>query len=262
MNSSHVIGKEQCPECRKLGKDNSEDNLAIYSDGHKYCFSCRHTINPNKITRFKVGNNDSNQTLTKEEVFLPSDCNTEYPQRAIDWISKYELTRNDLLKFGVLWSDCMQRLIFPVYGESGNLLAWQGRTFHLQNMAVAKIPKWYGKGDLKNCFNVLGKGDILVLTEDIVSAIKVAKSGYMAMPLYGCVVGRERFKRLFSLFEDSVEVRVWLDFDKITEGVKESKIGALCGLTTATIVSIKDPKEYSYTEIKEIITKELQNETI
>ena len=38
-NDSHVIRKEACPECRSIGNDRSGDNLAVYSDGHTYCFS-------------------------------------------------------------------------------------------------------------------------------------------------------------------------------------------------------------------------------
>ena len=33
------VGKKQCPKCFSKGRDTSEDNLAVYSDGFK-CFSC------------------------------------------------------------------------------------------------------------------------------------------------------------------------------------------------------------------------------
>ena len=31
---------EPCPQCRGQGRDRKGDNLAVYDDGHKYCFSC------------------------------------------------------------------------------------------------------------------------------------------------------------------------------------------------------------------------------
>ena len=31
---------EPCPQCRGQGRDTKGDNLAIYDDGHKYCFAC------------------------------------------------------------------------------------------------------------------------------------------------------------------------------------------------------------------------------
>ena len=37
---SNVIDREQCPACASRGQDSSHDNLAVYSDGHKFCFSC------------------------------------------------------------------------------------------------------------------------------------------------------------------------------------------------------------------------------
>ena len=36
------INYEQCPQCRTNNRDNSGDNLARYSDGHGYCFSCHY----------------------------------------------------------------------------------------------------------------------------------------------------------------------------------------------------------------------------
>lgn len=40
INGSKVVEREQCPKCADNGRDNSEDNLACYDDGHKYCFAC------------------------------------------------------------------------------------------------------------------------------------------------------------------------------------------------------------------------------
>ena len=36
------LNYEQCPECRTNHRDNAGDNLARYSDGHGYCFSCEY----------------------------------------------------------------------------------------------------------------------------------------------------------------------------------------------------------------------------
>lgn len=249
MSNSYVIKTEQCPKCAELGKDNSQDNLAVYSDGHKFCYSCKYSAFPNGIEKFKLSQEEV--TEQKETIFLPVDCDIVYPQRALDWIYQYDLTKNDLYANNVLWSDSLQRLIFPVYGD-GFLIAWQGRSFHLQNQAVAKIPKWYGKGNLKDTFNILGKGNELVLVEDIVSAIKVAKCGVMAMPLYGSFVGLNRFKRIYNQFGTEVEVLVWLDPDKRLEVLKEVKLGSsFC--KCRSIFSEKDPKEHSYEEIKTIL---------
>ena len=39
---SKYVRKEPCPEC------GSKDNLAIYDDGHGYCFGCGYTQQPQK----------------------------------------------------------------------------------------------------------------------------------------------------------------------------------------------------------------------
>lgn len=252
MNSSQVIGKEQCPECAKYGKDTSKDNLIIYADHHKHCYSCGYHVDISGIERFKQKERNNIKIKRDNPIFLPTDCDISYPERAIKWIEKYGLTKTDLYNHNVMWSHSLQRLIFPVYSD-GILVGWQGRSFNTQDMGIAKIPKWYGKGNLKDIFNIIGKGDKLVLTEDVVSAIKVAKCGVMAMPLYGCVVGQERFKRLYSLFKNEIEVVVWLDDDKRKEGAIEAKLGRLLGLNVTTVSTSLDPKEIPCDEIKEMV---------
>jgi twinkle protein len=41
---SYATGKEPCPACRAKGEDTSGDNLIRYSDGHGYCFACKHYV--------------------------------------------------------------------------------------------------------------------------------------------------------------------------------------------------------------------------
>ena len=40
-----LVNRKQCPSCATAGRDNSEDNLAVYDDGSGYCFSCGHYEN-------------------------------------------------------------------------------------------------------------------------------------------------------------------------------------------------------------------------
>ena len=39
-SDSAVTHRERCPKCASLGNDTSGDNLAVYDDGHAYCYSC------------------------------------------------------------------------------------------------------------------------------------------------------------------------------------------------------------------------------
>lgn len=36
--------RKQCPACKKNGGDTSQDNLAVYEDGHKHCFACGYHV--------------------------------------------------------------------------------------------------------------------------------------------------------------------------------------------------------------------------
>ncbi len=243
--SCYHVKNTVCPQCRRIGNDKSGDNLAVYSDGHSWCWSCGYYVSGSGISRFK--SRVHQEPITKHEVVLPSDSDVCYPTRALEWVGHYDLTRNDLLNHNALWSESYKRLIFPIYGDTG-LIAYQGRYF-----GEEKRPKWWGVGDLKNTFHILGKSSSqLVLVEDIVSAIKLSKFT-MAMPLFGSHVGAVRFKRLYSLYKDTVEVCVYLDPDKRSESIVEARRGMLCGLRTRVIYSERDPKEESVEKLKEIL---------
>lgn len=252
MSTSHLIRQERCPQCAKLGRDISHDNLAVYSDSHTHCYSCGYHTYSDKVSQFNARKRTENINIPQKNiVILPSDCNVEYPKRCIEWIEKYELNRYDLLNNNVLWSEYKQRLIFPVYDSEKGVIAFQGRYF-----GEKKEPKWFGKGDLKNTFNILGNSNKLCLVEDIVSALKISKVG-MAMPLYGSYIGKERFKRLYRLYGKEVEVLIWLDPDKRLESIKEAKLGTLYGLNTRVIYTEEDPKEVKLSRIKELLDKEV-----
>ena len=51
--------KQQCPKCVEKGGDKSKDNLAVYSDGGRHCFSCGYHVH-----------GDENYTATEEEEML------------------------------------------------------------------------------------------------------------------------------------------------------------------------------------------------
>lgn len=35
---ANIVRREQCPKCASEGRDNSNDNLVVYSDGHSFCY--------------------------------------------------------------------------------------------------------------------------------------------------------------------------------------------------------------------------------
>jgi len=113
--------------CDRCG---SSDAKAIYSDQSSFCFSCR------KPTSSKVSGYVS-EILEKETVevsrqtpTLPSDANTNYSKAAVDWVSKYGISVEQMLQTGMVFSPFREQLIFPFYGDSKNLLAYQARNLN------------------------------------------------------------------------------------------------------------------------------------
>lgn len=251
-NESWFLRNEPCPKCREGGQDNTGDNLAVYSDGHTHCWSCGyHRNNVDYVGRF-LHKHDIQPELTEVAMSLPEDCVSTYPNRCIEWIETYELTRRDLLINKVLWSESDKRLIFPLWGEGQALLGWQARNFSSSKGSA----KWIGRGKLQEVYHFIGKGRSentpLVIVEDIVSAIKVAKIGAKTLPLFG-MNAKSRFSTLFKLMERGTRLFLWLDPNMYTQMTTQSRVGRLRGLNITPIFSTKDPKEHSYDEIREYL---------
>jgi hypothetical protein len=236
---SHCIGHTQCPECVKLGKDNGRDNLALYSDGGCYCFSCGFSESSAGLQKLK----QRTPTVTKG-ISLPSDVSEYLPARAWDYLGQYSLTKQDCVANTILWSDFYSRLVFPYFDSTG-LLAWQGRYLGDDPDKA----KWFSQGNLNAFYHIVGntKSRTVVLVEDIVSAIKVGQCGNVAAsPLFGSHVSTKRILYLKHFYDT---ILVWLDMDKAKESVKFSKTARDFGVMSRSIITEKDPKLYSTQEI-------------
>ena len=261
MYENRFIKNAACPKCREEGKDRHGDNLATYSDGSSYCWSCGFSDMGNShIVRFLARRDkslldESSRVKTLPSVMLPDDSVTDYPSKALAWIEQYELTRIDLLQNGILWSERESRLLFPFW-NGGELLGWQGRYFG--NDATKK--KWYSRGKLDSIYHIFFMGRVghamndatrrIVLVEDVVSALKVSKVGIDAMPLFGVNI-KQRWPKIRLLGYS--EALLWLDPDMHIKIVKESRVGCLNGITTHAVLSTKDPKCHTLEEIRNYI---------
>ena len=238
-NDSHVIRKEACPKCRSIGNDKSGDNLAIYSDGHAYCFKCGYHTGRKSIT-----------TATKKpttQVVLPADVTTELPFEARAWLGQYQLARLDINRNHLMWSEKWSRLIFPYFNEN-ELLAWQGRYIGPDKTKA----KWFSQGKIHEIIHPLQINQRqAILVEDIVSAIKVSNF-CGAIPIFGSTISAKQILRLKTIVD---RVWYWLDPDMRTKSVKLAKLSTLLGLPASSIFSNNDPKEESHESIANIIRK-------
>lgn len=237
IRSNHFVRHEECPNCRKLGHDRTKDNLGIWSDGSTYCFKCGYISGRKKIA----------QAISHPQcqIVLPSDVVTQLPYEARQWLNKYELTRLDISRNHIMWSEKYSRIIFPYFNEV-ELLAWQGRYIPCGKNQVevnGKAPaKWFSQGKIHEIIHPLQvKNRFAVLVEDIVSAIKVSKIRG-AIPIFGSSVSTKQILRLKSIVD---EVWFWLDPDMRGKSLKLAHISNTLGLTAHTIFSDKDPKEHT-----------------
>lgn len=239
-SDSHVIRKEPCPECRRIGNDRSGDNLAVYSDGHSYCYRCGYHSNRTRIT-------NSTTKSIPSSIILPADVTTELPYEARQWLNKYELTRLDISRNHIMWSEKYSRIVFPYFNEA-ELLAWQGRYIGEDKTKA----KWFSQGKIHEIIYPLQVHQRqAVLVEDIISAIKVSKIRG-AIPIFGSSVSTKQILRLKSIVD---EVWFWLDPDMRGKSLKLAHISNTLGLTAHTIFSDKDPKEHSLEKISILVNR-------
>ena len=105
---SYVVSKDQCPKCAAQGNDNSGDNLAIYSDGHHYCYACKYYKNGTKETMI------DSTPRTKEWTPVTGGSAQSIPERKI--------TEEACRKFG-----------YRVVSKDGQ---------DQQGIQVARLPSW------------------------------------------------------------------------------------------------------------------------
>lgn len=241
---SNWVSNGPCPSC------GSKDNLATYDDGHKWCWGCGFYVPADGLSAVRRLLEPPQDDKTNQ-VVLPHDVDTNYSTEALKWVMQYDLSRSDLIKNRVLWSDDRELLIFSLTDGEGRLVAWQGRNFGTKYRT-----KWFGRGNLEDTFiffprNTKGITRI-IFVEDIISAIKIGKAedsaggSDVAMPIFGSHVSRKRLSRC-SFFTKNISF--WLDRDKAKEAIKFQQNAMSLGFNSSVIITEKDPKEYSEKEI-------------
>ena len=264
---SKLLWHKRCPRCEQHGKDRSGNNLAVYSD-HSFCFSCGYTEKGKVGSFFSAGRQD--YTGPRKQVprqgmsdsnkcpALPNDCILSLPTLGINWIKQWGITNKEIAVNRIGWSEdgftlgghgnqtpiqyapCM---VFPIFSIQGTLLMWQARYFGTEK----SYPKYITKGKPNEIIHVLGKGDSLVIVEDLLSAIKVARVT-RCLPLWGSSPSMVFLNRLRHITDHLV---IWLDPDKTYEAEKLRKRVSVLIDRVTIIHSQADPKVYDEDEIRE-----------
>lgn len=257
---SKFLGYEQCPRCAARGRDTKGDNLAVYEDGSKHCFSCRYHKFP---TRYVRKENGDESLRTENKKVLPNDFSREIPARAWKWLLQYGLGVRYWQQY-CGYSEKESRLIFTVgtpvdfsigrfiEDERGNPPG-RGGEFALDG-DTARVPrKWYCYGDAHKTAHIYGDpstSEYIVLVEDLISAHKVGQVT-ACIPLFGTNVFNSVINALRVYRK---HVIMWLDNDQRDLAIKRSaRLSLLSGCEVRYIFTEKDPKCYSIDKIKEIL---------
>lgn len=223
--------------CDKCG---SSDGRAVYQGGSSWCFVC-HTYGRGQLFY---------EPKKKEAKHLPSDLSQHFSRQVVDWISKYEITVEDLIRENVYYSERKGQLIFQWKNEEDNLLGWQARNFK-------EGPKYTSSGNLDAVLPIYyprkdgAKLESLLLVEDCLSAIKASKTGLVAsMPCLTSTLAFSKLKRLAGQFRAFL---VWLDGNMFDNAQKMARQLQLMGCEARAIYTVDDPKCYSVTDITNIL---------
>lgn len=223
-SSSHFVGHEGCPKCQDRGKDRAQDNLARYSNGSAYCYSCSYYERASRHKAEKAIKTAYRQSFT-EVATLPPKWDQELNRRGLNASEKALFT----------YSPEMDRLI------------WRDGDFVEARCFFGKQPKTLSFGT--KGFHLFGEGKEIVLVEDVFSAVRVGRVT-SAVSLFGSVTPKPWMMLLTKLTKNVI---IWLDEDKYTEAIKQARQLRLLGLNVSVVKTPLDPKEYSEKDITTIL---------
>lgn len=221
------LGHKPCPRC------GSKDNLGDYSD-HVFCFGCKYYKNKDDIHSIRSRVHKINTT---NEDIMNLNTIVELPQKAMKWLLSYGISREEIKEYNIQWSPQKEILVLLNTAKY-----WQGRCF-----GNSKI-KYMSAGSKP--FTIYGSGDTIVLVEDVLSAIKIARlhNEFCALPLLGSTVSYDVEQGVLKEFK---KVYVWLDRDKAINAIKIRNKFKSKGVISKAIVTPLDPKEYNKGELLE-----------
>lgn len=217
---------EPCPKCREIGLDRKGNNLARYTDGSAWCFSCSYK---ERATIFR----GEGKKIPKP---IP-ELSEEMPVKNKNWLLQY-LNQNEIDKY-FKYSESHDGHVFTHMEPDGGMF-WEVRCVD---------PKKVTSGGHKPQI-FLGSGQHLVIVEDIVSAIKVARQ-YRAMPLFGAHMQNDWIVKI-AKNRTIGQVTYWLDHDKKQQALEYVRKTILFRPTNVVFTE-NDPKDYTDAEIREFL---------
>lgn len=221
-----------------------------------HCFKCKqhpYEAKGERSLRDLKREREELAAMQDKTIRIPRDFTFDIPTQAA-WFLKYGISFDDAEHYNFGYSKFFDRVIIPVWDEADVLRAVQMRDYTGKNP-----PKWLSssvKGKPATYYtHPLTDNPMIVVTEDIISAIKVGKVT-PAISIVGSDIGDIRASQYVARWSKIV---IWLDGDKAGRlgAIDMEKQLLLQGATEVYRVRTPlDPKCYSLTEIKNFIQEE------
>lgn len=210
------IRHEPCPNCRKLGRDLSGNNLGIYSD-HKYCFACGHYE--------KVSDNTQ-----VEKPKWKYRLTNKIPQKFYDYFAKYGVSADYVAAYFTYCKE-LDRVVFR-HNEFYSCRSLENK------------PKVLNFGE-KPVFTMGQGSSFVVVVEDVISAIKIGNYA-LTIPLFGSSLS-DQFE--YFIRKNKYTPVFWLDKDMLSKSMEYRDRFRTMGFSSEVIFSLKDPKSCDNTLI-------------
>lgn len=241
-----ISNARECPSC---GGGHKTKPFCLYENGW-FCFSCGYTKAADRGYSIQV-----RLPLIPE---FPDACPdfSKFSLEAQLWLTKYNIDEKATKEYGIYY--CNDNSLILTNNKEGEQLFYQKR-----NMKERFITS-YGT---KRPHLLAGVGDLLVIVEDVISAIRVHQAGFSSICLWGTKLSYEDLCDWFKKYDKCL---VWLDNDKEKQtnsgqeaaakiikmgtSVLKNKYGFSIGSKEiVNVVADEDPKCYSNTSIREFI---------
>lgn len=243
-------GRMDCPDCHGKGTLGYTNHGEVFT---AHCFRCKYkdasaapAMTPQERRELEL----QAQAFRDAPPALPEDFTKEIPPEGILWLAKGGLNHSDIEKYGFGYSPSMQRVIMPVF-EGDEVVAVQARA-----LRKGHKPKYIGqiRRDPRPAFLAPHREptDVLVLTEDMLSACRVAKV-CDAASLLGTNLMPSVLAQLAETGHETFAL--WMDDDAAGINARRKMRSQLqiIGKPVRLIKSDRDPKKHSLEEMRRLI---------
>jgi hypothetical protein len=196
-----------------------------------------------RLAKLKTAISADDEAATTVAPPMPAEFNPSlWPDKARVWLYKAGLSNERIMELGFYWNPAMRRVVMPVFNDRV-LVYWQARAFDDR-------PKYINPPVAKPLYKQ-GSGNVLVLTEDILSAARVGEVT-AAWSILGTSADDSFITEIVAT---GLPVRVWLDPDKAGLKGRRKLVPKLraYGVDATAVKADLDPKFYSKQEILQFL---------